>query len=462
MLRGKSLVAGLLFCLGSFAQNVVVVTDCNLNGWVKQVAQAGASANFVNAPPAPILGKGSLEFFTPQSFVRFRNTLYHHTLLSSITELSYSTYIQSHGSNVFAPYIILQVDRNGDDITDDALAFNPEFQTGRFIVSGSLPDQGPALADTWQTWDALHGGWWLGPAPDPLNNGPVFSLSSYINQNPTARIVNAGAMGTGGIRLTVGGPGEPFGPNLKGNADNFRIGVNGQTTVYDFEQTTAGAGPDRQVIFGYGSNCIQLSGTAAGGVGPYSFSWSPGGTSPSAPTTQVCPELTTTYVLTVTDANGCARTDDVTVYVTDVRCGPKMDKVKLCHKGSDLCVASESVSAHLNHGDKLGGCALTSSTNIRSHPAEMKEPISLSNYPNPFSTGTTIKYTLPFDAKVSLKVYDFTGRTVATITEAKKGPGEHSILFKPGNLAEGSYYYQLTLVTATKQFLQTGRMMIIH
>ena len=92
----------------------------------------------------------------------------------------------------------------------------------------------------------------------------------------------------------------------------------------------------------------------------------------------------------------------------------------------------------------------------------MKEPISLSNYPNPFSTGTTIKYTLPFDAKVSLKVYDFTGRTVATITEAKKGPGEHSILFKPGNLAEGSYYYQLTLVTATKQFLQTGRMMIIH
>lgn len=139
--------------------------------------------------------------------------------------------------------------------------------------------------------------------------------------------------------------------------DNFKIGVNGTTTAYDFEFTIADAGSDKNVVYGYGSNCTILTGAAAGGVAPYTYSWSPGGTTPNSANTEVCPTVTTTYTLTVTDSNGCSRTDDVTVFVNDVRCGNKMDKVKVCHKGEEICIASEAVDAHLKHGDTLGACA---------------------------------------------------------------------------------------------------------
>lgn len=466
LLYGIILIGGLFFGMGSFSQNLITVTDCNLNGWVKQTSQEGATITFKNATPDPILGKGSLEFFTPQLFVRLRNTQYHHSLLSTFTVFSYSTYIYDISKVNDVPYIILQIDITGDDIAEDALAFNPQFQTGHYAKEALAPDQGMVQANVWQTWDLLHGAWWLGPPPrpDPYQGGPVFSLATYISKNPTARIVNPGAMGTGGIRLTAGGPSGVFTPITKANVDNFRIGINGVTTVYDFEFTTADAGQDQQVIYGYGSNCVQLNGNPAGGVAPYSYSWSPGGSSPNSITTQVCPETTTKYSLTVTDANGCARADEVTVYVKDVRCGKELDKVTLCHKGRELCVATASVPSHLNHGDELGGCDPQALMNKTGNSAEMEvsAPVKLSNYPNPFSTVTRITYELLFDARVSLKVYDITGREVATIADEKKGAGQHSILFSSGSLDRGLYYYKIIVVSPTKKFMQTGRMMIIH
>ncbi|MNG02075.1 hypothetical protein D3C84_850830 [compost metagenome] len=135
------------------------------------------------------------------------------------------------------------------------------------------------------------------------------------------------------------------------------IGVDGITTAYDFEFTTVDAGADKYVVYGYGSNCTTLTGAAGGGVAPYTFSWSPGGSTPDNVSTEVCPTVTTTYTLTVTDSNGCSQTDGVTVYVNDVRCGNKMDKVKVCHKGKEICIAPQAVEAHLKHGDILGSCA---------------------------------------------------------------------------------------------------------
>lgn len=74
--------------------------------------------------------------------------------------------------------------------------------------------------------------------------------------------------------------------------------------------TTASAGPDDTVCTGA---CINLQ--ASGGV---SYQWA-ADPSFSGPTNianpQVCPTATTTYTVTVTDANGCIGTDSVTVFV---------------------------------------------------------------------------------------------------------------------------------------------------
>lgn len=304
---------------------LVTVTDCNLNGWVDQ-RNPNTTITFTTGIATPPLKKGSLEFYSPiGSLANFRSTSHHNTLLSSLTEFQYSTFIQNRVNNTDNIYVVLQIDRTGDGLEDDRLLFEPRFQTGSY-VAGILRDQGPTVDNIWQTWDMLHGNWWLGtpPRPNPEMDGVYFSLASYVSQNPTAQIVNQFiGGGTGGIRLNVGAPPNfpgYWGGTFKGNADAFTIAVNGNATIYDFESSIANAGKDKHVVLsGYGSNCTTLQGSAAGGVAPYTYSWSPGGSTPNSANTKVCPTTTTSYTLTVTDAQGCTHLDDVTVYVRDVR-----------------------------------------------------------------------------------------------------------------------------------------------
>ncbi len=72
------------------------------------------------------------------------------------------------------------------------------------------------------------------------------------------------------------------------------------------------------------------------------------------------------------------------------------------------------------------------------------------NFPNPFRQYTTIHYTLPANIGVpgsipdiSLKVYDLTGREVATLVQGKKQPGSYSVPFHAAGLSPGIYFYKL-------------------
>ncbi|MCH8318537.1 MAG: PKD domain-containing protein, partial [Bacteroidetes bacterium] len=80
---------------------------------------------------------------------------------------------------------------------------------------------------------------------------------------------------------------------------------------------TVDAGDDQTVYIGYTpQECAILSAVASGGDPPYSYAWSTGETTQNI---TVCPAITTTYTVTVTDANGCSSSDEVTVNVIDVR-----------------------------------------------------------------------------------------------------------------------------------------------
>ncbi len=65
------------------------------------------------------------------------------------------------------------------------------------------------------------------------------------------------------------------------------------------------------------------------------------------------------------------------------------------------------------------------------------------NYPNPFNPATTIMFTLPVSAQVTLKVYDVLGREAASLIDSYKEAGSHSIKFDASNLTSGIYFYQL-------------------
>lgn len=214
------------------ATTTTVVSDCNLNGW--QITNEGASTvTFTFGPATPPLSSGSAQFNVGSNgddFSILRTPNYAGTKLSSLSKLSYSTYVQQWIDGQ-VPYLSLYIDNDNDGVIDDRLYFEPVYQTGSY--SGDpVPNQGAVALNTWQTWNALAGGWW---SENDANFGPpLITLNSYIAAHPDATIVNS-STGLGGVRIIAGG-GAGAWDNFIGNADNLQVGVNGNTTVYDFEQ----------------------------------------------------------------------------------------------------------------------------------------------------------------------------------------------------------------------------------
>ncbi len=65
------------------------------------------------------------------------------------------------------------------------------------------------------------------------------------------------------------------------------------------------------------------------------------------------------------------------------------------------------------------------------------------NYPNPFNPTTTIEYTLPAAADVTLKIFDVLGREVTTLVDSSQPSGRHEVTFRADGLASGLYFYQV-------------------
>jgi len=67
------------------------------------------------------------------------------------------------------------------------------------------------------------------------------------------------------------------------------------------------------------------------------------------------------------------------------------------------------------------------------------------NFPNPFNPSTVISFSIPETEAVKLKIYDITGREIATLLNETKQAGSYSIEFDAGayQLASGVYFYSL-------------------
>jgi len=84
-----------------------------------------------------------------------------------------------------------------------------------------------------------------------------------------------------------------------------------------------------------------------------------------------------------------------------------------------------------------------------------KEFVLLQNYPNPFNPTTSIKYSLPEQEFVSLKIFDILGNEVATLVNESKPAGNYEVQFDANNLSSGVYFYQLRAgnFTETKKLI---------
>ena len=82
------------------------------------------------------------------------------------------------------------------------------------------------------------------------------------------------------------------------------------------------------------------------------------------------------------------------------------------------------------------------------------------NYPNPFNPSTKIDYAIPFDGKVSLTIYDNSGKEVAKLVNNTLTAGYYTATFDASSFASGVYYYRLSL-NGTSSFSETKRMMLV-
>ena len=77
------------------------------------------------------------------------------------------------------------------------------------------------------------------------------------------------------------------------------------------------------------------------------------------------------------------------------------------------------------------------------------------NYPNPFNPTTNIKYSLPKEGYVTLKIYNLLGEEVSSLVNKNQGAGNYTVTFNGIQLSSGIYLYQLKSgnFVETKKFI---------
>jgi hypothetical protein len=79
------------------------------------------------------------------------------------------------------------------------------------------------------------------------------------------------------------------------------------------------------------------------------------------------------------------------------------------------------------------------------------------NYPNPFNPTTNIKFDLPKETNVSLKIYNILGEEISSLVDKIMSAGDHIIEFNGSQLSSGMYFYKLK----AGEYVQTKKMLLI-
>ncbi len=79
------------------------------------------------------------------------------------------------------------------------------------------------------------------------------------------------------------------------------------------------------------------------------------------------------------------------------------------------------------------------------------------NYPNPFNPTTTIRYSIPENGFVILKIYNAIGQEVVTLINEIKHVGNYNLQFNASSLPSGIYFYQIK----AGKFVETKKMILL-
>lgn len=219
----------------------VNVTPSNMNGWsfvsfdggfnpVSSGSPYFATGQMVPGPAGQPLGSGSAQLETNSGHgdgaVDLETDNFDGMSLSALNSLSYSAYSAVNNGQQF-PYLIVGISTTGGTTADDFLEYEPPYD----------PNQATSM-NTWQSWNALDGGWYdeNGTDSSSPSDAGVVSLAALISFFPDATIADLGTQfpGFGGINLQVGFASS--GDDFNGYVDAFSIGTAAAgTTTANFD-----------------------------------------------------------------------------------------------------------------------------------------------------------------------------------------------------------------------------------
>ncbi len=235
-------LAGIAEPASATTTTTVTVNESSLgNGWTLS-ADTGSSGAFVTGPSTPPVGSGSFQFNVPDGGkVNLSTTTVAGEPLSAVDAVSYSTY--RAGSSTMPGYVDPSLNMEicaGGLVGTTCSGYTTLVWEPLYAYGTTANGNNPVVDDTWQTWNALEhtstsytGGWWsthvIPGVPEAYNS--FVSLAAIQAANPNAVIASFG--------VNLGhGPAGTF----NGNADALTLGLNGTTTVYNFEHAVTLAG----------------------------------------------------------------------------------------------------------------------------------------------------------------------------------------------------------------------------
>ena len=79
------------------------------------------------------------------------------------------------------------------------------------------------------------------------------------------------------------------------------------------------------------------------------------------------------------------------------------------------------------------------------------------NYPNPFNPSTIIKFSIPKNNFVTLKIYDVGGKEIQTLVNSQLSQGTYNYTLNASDLSSGIYFYKIN----AGDFSEIKRMVLI-
>lgn len=133
--------------------------------------------------------------------------------------------------------------------------------------------------------------------------------------------------------------------------------------------------------------------------------------------------------------------------------------------GNSTEIRSYAVTdANLNQGTYIYRLRITdndgSFTYSEAVVAEIESPKTYSleqNYPNPFNPSTTVAYTIPEAAYVTIKIFDALGNQVALLVNDNKEAGTYEVNFDASKIPSGIYYCSMY----ANGYSKTNKMMLL-